>query len=412
MPHVGKKTINTTEAKTKVQKRKWLYFLLLLLLAGCAALCLGACAKGGRDLSGKIKVTYELEGGVYQNCDRAVVQYYEKTDAAQTATDPTTFSGKEVTRAGYTLEGWYREKSEADGKTTYSSKWDFSSDKIPEDGLTLYARWVKNIRYTYEVCYLDDAGTTVVLGSYEAEKGEAFNSYYATRYGKLRTGYTALDGIYDREGNAWDASFTHPGGEVDTAVQVYLHFIRGSFQLIHNASELVRYKTSNLYLVSDIDFGGEKFGGFGSYKGTIEGNGHTIRNFTLSYDNTKDGLVSDADLSDEGGLLRIGLFTELSGAALRNVTFADFTIELNVGYQATKKIIVSPLAVKAKNATLEKVTVSGACVISRLPGGFDRENLQIGTDAVVWRPEGDTTDLSGASVTFPVTDNTGTDTDA
>ena len=255
------------------------------------------------------------------------------------------------------------------------------------------------------MCYLDDDGNTVVLDSYDTDAGKPFNSYYAALFGKLRTGYTALDGVYDKDGNEWDASFTHPGGDKDTAVQVYLHFIKGTYKLVRNANELLSAKTQNIYLVNDIDFEGGSFGGFEIYRGTIEGNGHVIKNFRLSYDNTKSGLVSDPDLSDEGGLLRIGIFRELSGATLRNVSFTDFTIDVNVGYPATKTIIIAPLAVKAANTVLENVSVSGSYTVTKLPDRLDRESLRISEGAIYYLPEGDSTDTSSVTVTFTVADS-------
>ena len=387
-----------------MKKAKHLFPLLLMFL-GIVAM-LSACSGGGRDLTGMVKVVYELEGGIYQNCDRAVTQYYERGDGAVLATDPETLSKRSITRSGYTLEGWYRKKTVSGEDVTYSEKWNFATDKVPEDGLTLYARWVRDIRYTYEVCYLDDDGNTVVLDSYETDAGKPFNSYYANLFGKLRTGYTALDGVYDRDGGEWDSSFTHPGGDEDTAVQVYLHFIKGTYKLVHNVNELMTAKTQNIYLVNDIDFEGGSFSGFDSYRGTIEGNGHVIKNFRLSYDNTKSGLVNDPDLSDEGGLLRIGIFRELSGATLRNLSFTDFTIDVNVGYPATKTIIIAPLAVKAENTVLENVSVSGSYTVTKLPDSLDRESLRISENAIYYLPGGDSTDLSSVTVTFTATDST------
>lgn len=44
---------------------------------------------------------------------------------------------KTPTKAGYTFKGWYDEKT--DGK-----KWDFATDKMPANDITLYAQFTKN----------------------------------------------------------------------------------------------------------------------------------------------------------------------------------------------------------------------------------------------------------------------------
>lgn len=368
----------------------------------CLTVCLAGCGNNKRDFDGQTKVIYELEGGQYQNCELPIVQYYNAQGGAHTIAEPSSLSNKPVTRAGYTLEGWYREKTVAsDGTVTYNGRWDFATDTVTSEGVTLYARWAKNIKYTYEVCYRDEGGQVQVLGAYDTDEGKTFNTYYATKFAAKRTGYTALDGLYDSEDRPWDAAFTHPGGETDTAVQVFLHFVEGEYVLIHNAQELLRNKNRNLYLTCDIDFEGASFGGFGTYSGIIEGNGYAIRNFSLSYNNQKDGLVDDKELDDEGGLLCIGLFGQLSGATLRNLTIEDFTVNINVGYSGTKKIILSPFAVKAKDTVLKNISVSGTYEVTRLPNGFDREqNLIICDTAVYYRPAGDTTDPAAVTVSF------------
>ena len=377
-----------------MQKRLMRYFLLCVFLA-CVLVALAGCGNGSRDFEGKVKVIYYLEGGIYQNCEQPIIQFYAfDEDEGNLIVDPSTLSGQAILRSGYTLEGWYTEKTgEGDG-ASYSGKWDFESDTVPSDGITLYAKWKKNITYTYQICYKDEQDQTVhTLGSYEVSEGDTFNTYYATFYGSKRYGYTALEGIYDENDQPWDPSFKHPGGEVDTAVQVFLHYIEGEYALVDTARELLANKNKNIYLTADIDFEGQAFSGFGSYKGDIRGNGFAIKNFTLSYDSSKSGLISDSDLSTEGGLLCISLFSSLKGATVSDLTFADFTVDIKAGYPGTKMIFVAPLAMKIENSTLTGVAISGMTVtLSQLPTGFDKEEALVIVEdrAIYFIPDGDT----------------------
>lgn len=382
---------------------KQLRICALLCLLLCLIPLLVSCGGSSTDFEGKVKVIYYLEGGIYQNCEQPIIQFYgfdEDTD--NLIVDPSTLSGREISRTGYTLEGWYTEKTGEGDNVTYSGKWDFATDKVTDQGITLYAKWKKNVTYTYEVCYRDEADQTVhVLGSYEVKEGEAFNDYYAALYGKKRYGYTAIGGLYTEDDQAWDNSFTHPGGEVDTAIRVFLHYIEGNYVLVSSPRELLANKNANLYLTGDIDFEGASFSGFGNFKGEIRGNGYTIKNFTLTYDNSKSGLISDPDLSTEGGLLCISLFSSLKGAVISDLTFADFTVDINAGFTGTNMIFVAPLAMKMESSTVTNVTVSGMTVtLSRLPSGFDKSSslVVIEDRAVYFTPDGDTSVITNLNV--------------
>lgn len=383
--------------------------LLLLLTIVCLSATLTSCGSSTRDFDGKIKVIYHLEGGIYQNCEQPVIQYYDFSGGeGNLIVELSKLSGQSIIRTGYTLEGWYTEKTGEGDNVTYSGKWDFENDKVSEDGVTLYAKWKKNILYTYEVCYRDENDQTVhTLGSYEVSEGDTFNDYYASYFGNKRYGYTALGGLFDENDEPWDASFTHPGGEVNTAVRVFLHYIEGDYVLVDSPRKLLASKNSNIYLTSDIDFEGDDFSGFGDFKGIIKGNGFAIKNFNLSYDSSRNGLVTDPDINTEGGLLCISLFRSLKGVEISDITFSDFTVDVKAGFPGTKMIIVAPLAIKMENSTLTNVTVTGATVTcSQLPSGFDKQSSLIvyGDGAVYFVPEGDTSVIT--DVTADILDNT------
>ena len=383
-------------------RRNKIKYLLLCLCFICLVAILIGCSDNARDFDGRVKVIYHLEGGVYQNCEQPVIQYYAfNGEDGHLIVDLTSLSGQNIIRTGYTLEGWYTKKTGEGDNVSYEDKWDFATDKVDASGVTLYAKWKKDVLYTYEVCYRDETDQSVhSLGSYEVSEGDKFNDYYASYFGNRRYGYTALSGLYDENDEAWNADFTHPGGETDTSVQVFLHYIKGDYVLVDSARQLLANKTKNLYLTGDIDFEGADFSGFGDYTGVIKGNGFTVKNFNLSYDNSKNGLLSDPDLTSEGSLLGISLFRSLSGATVTDITFSDFTVDIKAGYPGTKMIMVAPLALKMQGSTLTNVTVTNVTVTcTQLPQGFDKSSaLIVLTDrAVYFTPDAD------ASVTTDVT---------
>ena len=381
-----------------------MYALSCLCFVSLLAVLVG-CGNSTRNFDDKVKVIYHLEGGIYQNCEQPIIQFYDfDEDTSHLIVDPSTLSGQTIMRSGYTLEGWYTEKTGEGDNVSYSGKWDFANDKVTSSGITLYAKWKPNITYTYEICYRDETDNSVhTLGSYEVNEGDTFNTYYATFYGNKRYGYTALNGLYTENDEPWDESFTHPGGETDTAVRVFLHYIEGNYVLVDSARKLLTNKNANLYLTCDIDFEGDAFSGFGDYKGTILGNGFAIKNFTLSYDNSKNGLVTDPDLNTEGGLLCISLFSSLSGATIKDITFSDFTIDIKAGYPGTKMILVAPLSMKMQNSTLTNVSVTNATVTcTQVPSGFDKATslIVLQDRAVYFTPTGDTSTLTEVTVSL------------
>ena len=375
----------------------------LVLCLVCLLAALTGCSDSDRNFDDKVKVIYHLEGGIYQNCEQPIIQYYDfGEDTSNLIVDPSSLSGQAITRVGYTLEGWYTQKTGEGDNVSYEGKWDFENDKVTSSGITLYARWKKNIIYTYEVCYRDENDQSIhSLGSYEVNEGDTFNDYYASYFGNKRYGYTVLDGLYTESDEPWDKSFTHPGGEVDTAVRVFLHYIEGDFVIVDSPRKLLTNKNANLYLTCDIDFEGEAFSGFGDYKGIIKGNGFTIKNFTLSYDNSKNGLITDADLSTEGGILCISLFLSLKGATVTDLNVSDFTIDIKAGYPGTKLILIAPIAMKMENSTLTNIAITNAIVTcSQLPTGFDKESslIVLEDEAVYFIPAGDTSEVTNVTV--------------
>ena len=361
----------------------------LIILLCITALFMVACSEKN-DFSGQAKVTFCLEGGSYQNSDRDVVQYYPVGEGSSKIVTPDKLSEKPIEKAGYYIEGWYKTKTGEGENAQYSNKWNFSTDKVDASGVTLYAKWVKNVKFTYSVCYKDAQGQTVVIGEYPVNEGQVFDDY--ARYAEKR-----YDGIYtpigyvDENGAPWDFTFTHPGGESSLDIKVYVDYVEGDFEVVSTAKQLKAAVNKNIYLIADIDMQGEAIS-FGDYKGIFEGNNHTVSNFKIYYNAGKNYLVENN--------LHISLFGNASGAKIRNVSFLGVNVSVETALTVTQQIYLAPIAVNATGVELTNVTFVGTYTVEALPDGRTEDEMLIAvTQSAIYQKDASTTE-SGVSVTF------------
>ena len=94
------------------------------------------------------------------------------------------------------------------------------------------------------------------IADYEASgKEKSFDDW--RNFADDRKNYTPLCYV-DEKGEPWDKTYKHPGGETDLAVNVFVEYIEGEFELVSTAKELKNARTKNIYLLNDIDFDGDE----------------------------------------------------------------------------------------------------------------------------------------------------------
>ena len=341
-------------------KRLSIYGLLLICI-----ICLVSCGGKTSEPEG-IKVVYELNGGIFQNCTLPIKQYYEFEEGTKRLIkSPEVLTKTQILKSGYTLEGWYKD-------TDFKTKWSFEKDEIPLEGITLYAKWDKDIKYSYNVCYYDENNQIVILGSYPVEEGETFDDWRG--FADDRKNYTALKFI-NSDGSLWDSSYKHPGGDADLAINVFVEYIEGDFELVTTAKELKNARTKNIYLLNDIDLGGEEFS-FSSYNKIFKGNGFTVKNFKVSVVGNKTSSVDD-HLDSSIKAVYGSLFGNLNNATITDVTFENVEFVIDIGYDLITKVYISPICVNMTNSTITNVNVTASYSIKKIPTNFDLNNLII-----------------------------------
>lgn len=124
---------------------------------------------------------------------------------------------------------------------------------------------------------------------------------------------SAISGLFNIDGrNSFDVNVSVSGAEtVITTVEQFLS---------------IRKNPSGMYkLGADIDLAGVEFGGFcndgnSAFTGTLDGQGHAVKNIKLNFTEGNDK----------------GLFGKTSGATIKNIAFVDFNI--NGGLSGVKHI--------------------------------------------------------------------------
>ena len=347
-------------------KRKSLLVVIIMLF-----LCfVSSCGKQNDEPKG-IKVTYVLNGGVFQNCTLPIKQYYQydEDDKKLIYSPEALVNDDTIVNPGYTLEGWYTEAE-------FINKWNFETDTITDSGITLYAKWKKNIVYTYNVCYFDENNNKVVINSYNVSEGEEFND--KRNFADKRDGYTPFR-YMDVNRNDWDFSFKHPGGNESLAIDVYVDYIEGEFALVSTKDEFIEAveDQENIYLLNDIDLENAEID-FGDYVNmTFEGRGFKVSNFVV-HKKLLYAQDTEANHLDENSYAAyISLFGKMENSRISNVSFENVEIKISVRPRRASTIFVSPLAISVKTSTVENINISSKLTIVELPEAFDEENLII-----------------------------------
>ena len=354
--------------------------ILLLIFTFSLFLTLASC--GNKDIyAGYTKINLMLEGGTCQLGENQVTLMVNMGDIEEMLIpDPNVMIALDeeddvIKRPDYHIEGWYRTKTvDNDGNVIYSEPWNFATDKITKAGVTLYAKWKKDVYHSYDFYYKVNGEEKLI----EKVECTAENQ----KVSDLRTldlinidGYTPY-AFVDGNGNPWDDSFTHPGGDEDCSIKVYVDVIPGEFELVSSASQLNQAISSklNVYLIDDIDCEGYEFD-FASYSGIIEGNGHKISNFKIdySYSNGLKKYLSSTDPENNdhkrSRYLYISLFDELDGATIKNLTFENASVDIDIpsDYKNVYGISVVLLAPTITDSTITNVNMSGSVTITSLP---------------------------------------------
>lgn len=384
-------TIKKSIGREEIMKKTTIITILTLILA---LSCCFFVACGEEERTG-IKVVYELEGGIYKNSDSAIeARYGFEEGAKKTIKDLNDIDGNSnVERANYRLVGWYKTKTVDGESVTYSDKWDFEVDEVGDEGVILYAKWVKNTVYQYVVYSSDDSEP---IGSYETQVGVPYKEKFVKKailsVADNREGYTPTGDFYeDKELTMpFNDNFEFEESEEEVVSKpIYARYIKGDYKIIRTASELSAlsyssdgaYKGKSILIMNDIDFEGAevdfaslfeideskfsgdlndvkpediknyvRFVGIEGYNDSI-----TLSNFVIS---TNDNYTETDYDGKEIGTVRASLLGDLNGITVKNIAFKNAQLKVIAKRSGVmKKAVVAPLCGLAKNCSFNNVSV-------------------------------------------------------
>lgn len=342
-----------------------------------------------------VSVRYDANGGFFTTNTSIIVDSYDlsqlptdgsgNAQAALLAPEDSRRGNDAFTavKSGHFLAGWYTERTETADGFVYSGKWDFESDllTIPageahsasEPVITLYAAWVplfqvefydlESGEYLSNYTFDPTLGMELQVPALDEQSG-AIEMY---RFPE-RSGYTYRESFYDAAGNepVETETLVHSGVvnyETGTAenpvMKLYIGWDEGEWYHIYNVEQFLdNASVAGSYVIhADLDFEGEIWPSslmYGSFTGTIQGNGHTFKNITIEQTNNSKvnaGLfgrlaegssITDLNLSNVTFTIKsgtrvagtcYGLFAgSISGETiLENVAIADSVLQIDSG---------------------------------------------------------------------------------
>ena len=343
-----------------------------------------------------VSITFDADGGTFKGSDSSVVDLYDPTKVGSegikllSPDDPRRDKSNAltVTKAGYFLAGWYREKTLIDENNpekgyTYSGKWDFENDRVEIDTskeynaensvLTLYAAWVPY--YNYEIYALDESGSEILVSTVSAinltipEWAEGDVALDMDNF-PSREGYT-LDKVYyyDSRTEEIEGSLNSAGtkkiisGQWDEktatsltpTIKLYTTWKTGERYRIYTTEDLRKHADAKGYyeIYADLDFTGVEWPAVFAnekFEGKIFGNGHTISGVSIE--------------SNSRSRINNGLFSSLGETAyIENLKFDNVTHTVNLMSVAPGASFGLLAGTAAEGASFNNLTVNGKILI-------------------------------------------------
>ena len=358
-----------------------------------------------------ISVKYDANGGLFTDNTTVIVDSYNASDL--TANDqgqveiallPPSDPGRgtdafTARKNGYFLAGWYAEREETVDDAgnisyTYGGKWDFENDLLKLDAngeytasqpeLTLYAAWIP--LFEIELYALDTAEPVSTMTFDPTLTDEILVPAWDEATGTVkmngfpsRDGYTFNGAFYDEQGTEGVTTETiaHPGvideatgTASQTSMKLYVDYLEGEWYHIYNAAQFAENASlkGNYILHADLDFAEEIWPTslmYGNFTGTIEGNGHTIKNVSAVQTNNSK--------------VNAGLFGNLTESArISNVTFENASFTIEKGSRVTGASFGLFAGTISEAAALENVNLSYCALMIDSGCYFTSDDYSIG----------------------------------
>ena len=373
---------------------------------------------GGYDDEGyTVSIKYDANGGYFTTNTSVIVDTYNLSSLPSgsngeklvTLVSPdNSIRGKENAflpqNTGYFLAGWYTERVavtdnagnelDADGNIAaesgkpvaynYSGRWDFANDKLSVDPskvegsatpvLTLYAAWAP--RFTYEFYDIDSGD---LIKSFE------FDPIYVKKVTvpewNTTTGQLDMHEFPKINDKTFNAVYLDPNGTTPVAegtdilhtgvinydnattsgntMKLYVDMLDGNWYNIYTVDHFIKYASpnGNYNILADLDFTGKGWKNtltYGTFTGTINGNGHTFSNITVIQNDAKKG--------------NAGLFGTITDtASINNLKIENVTFNIEHGSLSTTASFGLLCGNLESGATLENLAISGKIVVTPTP---------------------------------------------
>ena len=365
---------------------------ILIVILLCLLTFVTGCNKNSEEPEG-IKVIYELNGGIFQNCTLPVRQYYQyEENQKKLIYAPDKFVENDaVSKSGHELEGWYTDEA-------LTNKWNFETDEITDEGITLYAKWFKVYKYTYNVCYLNENNEKVIINSYRVNAGDTFSD--RRNFAGNRKGYTPMKYV-DALGNDWDFDSKHPGGDADLAIDVFVEYIEGEYKLVSTKEDFLNALSSgdNIYLLNDIDLENEAidFGNISKFE--FIGKEHKVSNVVINKEILYAQDVSVDHLNKESHSVYVSLFGDVKNSKVIDVTFENVLFKISVTPARAKTIYIAGLTTSIVDSEISNVSINATYELVKLPEGFNVEtNLIVSQNEFIISKTNSTTNNISISI--------------
>ncbi len=331
---------------------------LLCLAAALLLLCLAGCGedKTLEERGYTISVVYDYNGGTADGLPQ-LKMYYKPDQPLLAPGDTAEF--KEPTLDRYhSLLGWYLARTDGEGNVIKDENGQPQTEVAPfvfagaraNNNITLVAKWKEKPTLEIHIPGSDtvsepfEAGTTV--------ENTLLSRLLPTLSDKTFYGFFADEACTER----LTLPLTVGDGEHKN---IYTRWLDGDVLIVRTASDLTKlrlYAAKTVWFDADIDMTGATFPSLSAFGGKIIGNGHTLRNLTVTASLT--GRNTDW-----------GLFGKLTdGAGIRDLNFENVSVTVDASYSFMNTFRVAFLASSATGkVTVENINFTGCSLTLHLP---------------------------------------------